>query len=98
MAIIEISALDTLLTSASLYSISTCDIDSDDLTTTIISTASTATADSPKIVIAQDTIAYVESLSDEELANFDSLLEEKGIEFESLSNKEAQEKPKTYKR
>ena len=36
MAIIEISALDTLLTSTSLYSTSTCDIDSDDLIQLIV--------------------------------------------------------------
>lgn len=51
------------------------------------------------IAMVRDAQSYVQSMSDEELANFDQMLAEKGLEFENEEEINVKEEtPKTYKK
>lgn len=101
------SMCDVITIGGELYTTSTCTLDGDgNITpsgsTTLTCMTSTVLGNvevSSEIVKVQDTIAYVESMSDEELAMLDENLSEKGLELEKIAESvEQQETPKVYKK
>ena len=102
MIIID-SSVPELTTTLGLGSttIDTLGVETDDIATTIATTATTMTVngvdiDSDKVIIT-DTIAYVESLSDEQLEELTKGIEKKETEIISLE-KEITPSEKVYKK
>ena len=74
------------------------DGDIENIATTALTTASTISLghSDDQIVVVQDAKAYVESMTDEELLEFESRLARKEYELEDKIAVIPEEKPKTY--
>lgn len=102
------SMFDVITIGGELYTTSTCTLDGDgNLTPEGVTTLTCMTSTvlnnievSNHIVRVQDTIAYVESMSEEELEKFDELLAAKNLDIEKLGESvdQQQETPKVYKK